>query len=246
MDPLVPVGGELTLAGSEAKGPRVQRLDSRDAVVGIVITGENHGSTSGSGSGGGDSDVWTESPPKDLAKGKGPVVAEEASREVPMEQVEFTPAAGSSGHRPVTRGNFTEFVDEEVLACLLRENPTVVEAVLTAREERQRAVELAHEEERLRAKAEELVRETEAAERAQEDTTWTQESAVALAKARAQVERAEFVAETYTPSKPHVFVPSGFYSYVPRREDYDSELVLRDPTEYLSATWAEVYFQYLL
>lgn len=39
--------------------------------------------------------------------------------EVPVERVEFQPVAGSSGHMPITRGDFVEFVDEAVLDCLL-------------------------------------------------------------------------------------------------------------------------------
>lgn len=88
--------------GSEVRGPQVRRLDSRDTVEGIVITGENLDGASRSGSGGGD--VWTESPPRDPAKGKGPVVMEETSGEVSVEQAEFRPTAGSLGHRPITRG----------------------------------------------------------------------------------------------------------------------------------------------
>lgn len=109
--------------------------------------------------------------------------------------------------------------------------------VLTAWEERQRAVELSKEE-KLRAEAErawadeeELVREN------QFDEAWAQQTAIAMAKVKAQEKRSEFVAETYTPLEPHVFVPSGFDHYVPQQDDYDSELVLRDPTVHLSTTW---------
>lgn len=59
------------------------------------------------------------------------------------------------------------------------------------------------------------MRVTEVAERAQEDTVWAQESVLALAKARVQVTRDNFVAETYTPPELHVFVPSRFDSYLP-------------------------------
>lgn len=132
-DPLALASGERTPVGSEARGPRVRRLDSRDAVEGIVTTGEDLGGASGSGSGGGDNDVQTESPSRDSAKGKGPAVAEETFGEVPMEPVEFIPVAGSSGYRPITRGNFAKFVDEGMLECLLQENPAVAAAVLAAR-----------------------------------------------------------------------------------------------------------------
>lgn len=62
-----------------------------------------------------------------------------------------------------------------------------------------------------------------------------------LARTRLQATRPAFVVETYTTPEPHVFVPSGVESYVTRREDYDPELVLRDPTEHLSMSWAQVY-----
>lgn len=65
---------------------------------------------------------------------------------------------------------------------------------------------------------------------------------MALARARAQATRADFVAETYSPPEPHVFIPSRFDHYEPRREDYDPKLVLREPTEHLSVSWAEVHF----
>lgn len=61
----------------------------------------------------------------------------------------------------------------------------------------------------------------EAAERAQEEEAWAQEYAVALAEARLKETCTEFVAETYTPPEPHIFVPSGVDSYVPRQEHYD-------------------------
>lgn len=76
-------------------------------------------------------------------RGKGLVTEVETSGGVPPEQVEFRPAAESLGHRPITWGDFAEFVDEVVLDRLLRDNPAVVAAVLATREDRQRAIELA-------------------------------------------------------------------------------------------------------
>lgn len=57
-----------------------------------------------------------------------------------------------------------------------------------------------------------------------------------LAESRVKGPRAEFVAETYTPPEPQIFIPSGVESYVPRRESYDAELVLRVPEEHLAWT----------
>ena len=53
--------------------------------------------------------------------------------------------------------------------------------------------------------------------------------------------RPEFSAEAYVLPTPHLLVPSGFAPYVPRRTEYDEELVLRDPDRHISTTWAEVY-----
>ncbi|XP_058192021.1 formin-like protein 7 [Rhododendron vialii] len=73
--------------------------------------------------GGGDDGGRPETPVRDPARGKGPVVEEGAFGEVPMGEVEFRPAAGSSVHVPITRGDFAEFVSKEELGRLLRENP---------------------------------------------------------------------------------------------------------------------------
>lgn len=83
------------------------------------------------------------SPPRDSAKGKGPVVKGEESAEIPIGPVEFRPAAGSSGHRPITKDDFAKFVDDATLDRLLQDNLAVVAAVVAAREERQRAIALA-------------------------------------------------------------------------------------------------------
>lgn len=131
-----------------------------------MITSRGLGGAGGSSSDRGKGGYRSESPPRDPTTGKGPVVVEGTSREMPMERPEFIPATGSSGQMSITRGDFAEYVGEKVLARLLEKNPAVVAAVLTAREERRRAVELAQEEERLRRKAEELMRETEMAKRA--------------------------------------------------------------------------------
>ncbi|XP_058224951.1 protein MAINTENANCE OF MERISTEMS-like [Rhododendron vialii] len=162
-----------------------------------------------------------------------------------MEEVEFRPAAGSSAHIPITRGDFAEFVSEEELGRLLRENPGVVAAVLAAREDRARQVERAQEEERLReeaerARAEEeaFESETEAAEEAQGEV-WSFERAVTLAESIRLAPRGQFDAASYAPPEPHVFIPSGVESLAPLRESYDAELILRDPQRHLSVDWAQ-------
>lgn len=94
----------------------------------------------------------------------------------------------------------------------------MVAAVLAAQEERQRTVELAQEEERLRAeiaraKDREVLREAEAEERARLNEGLSRQSAVEAARL---LERATFAEEAYTPPVPHLFVPSGFVSYMPQ------------------------------
>lgn len=66
------------------------------------------------------------------------------------------------------------------------------------------------------ARAEAFVRETESAERAQEEEAWAHKHAVILAKSIRQSPRPQFVVETYAPPEPHLFMPSRVDSYVPR------------------------------
>lgn len=103
-----------------------------------MVSGGGFAVASGSGSGGdgGGEGDRPESPPRDLARGKGPVVTEGASKEVPVERPEFVPAAVSSGHQPISKSDFTEYVSDDVLARLLEKNPMVVAAVFAACEER--------------------------------------------------------------------------------------------------------------
>ncbi|KAI8559988.1 hypothetical protein RHMOL_Rhmol04G0219900 [Rhododendron molle] len=56
-------------------------------------------------------------------------------------------AAWFSGHEPITKSDFAEYVGDDGLARLLEENPMVVVTVLATREERQRQIGLAEEEE---------------------------------------------------------------------------------------------------
>ncbi|XP_058216837.1 protein MAINTENANCE OF MERISTEMS-like [Rhododendron vialii] len=51
--------------------------------------------------------------------------------------------------------------------------------------------------------------------------------------------RVPFTAEGYMPPTPHLFVPSGFAAYKPRRMEYDPELVLRDPETHISSSWTK-------
>ncbi|KAI8572869.1 hypothetical protein RHMOL_Rhmol01G0233800 [Rhododendron molle] len=89
---------------------------------------------------------------------------------------------GPSGSllRDSARGK--EFVDDTTLSRSLQDNPTIVAAVVVAREERQKTIALALEEERLkdeaeraRAEGEDALREMEAAERELEQRKSCQE-----------------------------------------------------------------------
>ncbi|XP_058181139.1 uncharacterized protein LOC131299571 [Rhododendron vialii] len=135
-----------TPVGSDTEGPRVQRLDFRRGVEGLVVIG---GGLSEAGGSGGDGGGRSGTPPRDPTRGKDPVVVEESSGEVPVEVGEFRPVVGSSVHVPITYRDFAKFVTEEKLGRLLRENPVVVAAVISAREERQREIARAQEEERV-------------------------------------------------------------------------------------------------
>ncbi|XP_058192015.1 uncharacterized protein LOC131309383 [Rhododendron vialii] len=241
-----------TPSATGSVGPRVRRLDARGGVEGVVITGLGSAGA-GSAGGGGSGDVGDDggdggrpgTPTRDPARGKAPVVEEGAPGEVPVEEVAFRPAVGSSVHVPITRGDFAEFVSEEELGWLLRENPGVVATVLAAREDRARQVERAQEEERLReeaerARAQEEAFESEAgaAEEAQGEV-WSFERAVTLAESARLAPRRQFDAATYAPPEPHLFIPSGVESLAPLRESYDAELILRDPQRHLSVDWAQ-------
>lgn len=247
-DRRAPVANLHTPMTGETARAVVQPLDSTTAVEGVVISSGSFGGAGGSvgsGSGVGPSG----SPPRDSVKGKGMVVEIEEASEIPTGPVEFRPAAGSSGHRPISRGYFAKFVDEAVLDRLLWDNPTVVATVVAAREERQRAIGLAQEDERLRdeverarVEEEDVLREMEAAEKARAEAELPRQSVVTVAAA---TKRAAYSVTVYVPPTPHLFVPSGFATYRPRRTDYKAELVLRDPTAHISMTWAEVYLQNL-
>lgn len=156
-----------TPVGAETGGPRVSHFNLRSGVESLVITRGGLGGVGGSSNGGGGGDDRPVSPSRDPTRGKGVVAAKESLREVPVERPESVPAVGSSGHEPISKSDFAEYMGDDVLAQLLKENPTVVAAVLAAREERQRQIGLAEEEEeRLRWEAEELVKETETVKRA--------------------------------------------------------------------------------
>lgn len=154
--------------------------------------------------------------------------------------------AQSSRHRLITREDFAEHVSEEMLMRLLEEHPEVRIAVLSAREERQREVEVAEVAtgaKRARTEEEEALREMENAERARAEAELPRQTAVRMVKATT---RAAFSAMAYVPPTPHLFVPSGFNAYRPWQTDYEAKLVLRDPTAHISMTWTEVYARNLL
>ncbi|KAI8555067.1 hypothetical protein RHMOL_Rhmol05G0145900 [Rhododendron molle] len=207
------------------------------------------GSSGGSGSGGavGDDPGPNGSPPRDPARGKGTVIAEEEPTEILVEyreqDIAFRPtasAATSSRHVPVTKQDIAEHLPDDRLTRLLEENPDVGEMVLRAKEERARAIaawEAAEKAERERKDREEPLRDMEAEERAAEEALGPRVTAVAEAAA---ARRPDYTSETYVPPIPHLFVPSGISAYMPQRLEYDDETVLRDPLIHIANTWAEV------
>ncbi|KAI8562214.1 hypothetical protein RHMOL_Rhmol03G0017300 [Rhododendron molle] len=162
-----------------------------------------------------------------------------------VERVEFMPPLGSSSHEPIMSSALVEYVGPERLAQLMREAPHVVEVVEKAREERLAEIARWNEEQRLIREAEARAQEAEPeqAEVAQEEGLWMNEVAVTLANVIKGEARRAFVAETYTPPEPHVFIPSGAEGYHPLRRDYNEEDVLRDRDRHLSRGWAQVYPQ---
>ncbi|KAI8549169.1 hypothetical protein RHMOL_Rhmol06G0005500 [Rhododendron molle] len=201
-------------------------------------------------------------PAEGLGKGKGAVIEEEHVEEVRIEEVQsteatpvvipeediaFRPLAGtatSSRHVPITYANIVEHVPDEILARVLENHAEMGEYVLKAKEDRARAIQEAEataraerEAERERAGPEGLAADMEAEERDAEEAQGPRVSAVAEAGA---LKRPEFSEETYTPPRPHMFVPSGFAGYrPPQQTDYDPELILRDPRVHIANTWAE-------
>ncbi|KAI8554996.1 hypothetical protein RHMOL_Rhmol05G0139500 [Rhododendron molle] len=90
--------------------------------------------------------------------------------------------------------------------------------------------------ERARAEEEEALREMEASKRARDKAKLPRQPTATVAAA---TEHSKFSATAYVPPTPHLFVPSGFTAYRPRRIDYEAEVVLRDPTTHISTTWTE-------
>ncbi|KAI8524807.1 hypothetical protein RHMOL_Rhmol13G0178500 [Rhododendron molle] len=150
-----------------------------------------------------------------------------------------TTAATSSSHRPITKYNVAEHLPDEALAKLLEDNPIIGEIVLKAKEDRARAIAaigVAERAERERKEREGLTRDVEAEERAGAEAQGPRVTAVIEVGA---VTRPDFSAEAYVPQTPHLFVPSGFAAYLPKRTEYDNELVLRDPEVHIANTWRE-------
>ncbi|XP_058223022.1 uncharacterized protein LOC131332742 [Rhododendron vialii] len=88
-------------------GPQVRRLDPSSGVEGVVITGLGSAGAGGIGRGSGDDGGRPGTPPRDLARGKGPVVEEGVSGEAPVEGVEFRPDVGvriGGGTQPFAPG----------------------------------------------------------------------------------------------------------------------------------------------
>lgn len=134
-----------------------------------------------------------------------------------------------------------EYLSNERLARLLEEYLAVGIAVLSAQEERERetaASEAATRAERERAEREEPMRDMEAEERAGAEAMVPRVTAVTEAT---NMTRPPFSVKAYILPMPHLFVPSGFQAYKPRRTEYDAKLVLRDPETHISSSWTKVH-----
>ncbi|KAI8572178.1 hypothetical protein RHMOL_Rhmol01G0178100 [Rhododendron molle] len=124
-------------------------------------------------------------------------------------------AATSSRHVPITLDDVAEHSTDEILAKLLEDNPVIGEYVLKAKEDRARAIEAseaAARAERERAGPGGLAADVEAEEREAEEEQGPRVRTVDEAGA---MTCPEFSEETYTPPRPHLFVPSGFAGYRP-------------------------------
>ncbi|KAI8571790.1 hypothetical protein RHMOL_Rhmol01G0146300 [Rhododendron molle] len=136
--------------------------------------------------------------------------------EVRAEDVTFRPTAGaatSSRHVPITYADIAEHAPDELLAKLLEDHPVIGEYMLKAKEDRARAIEAAEAAARAEREAErESAREGLAVDVEAEEALGPRVSVVAEAGA---LERPEFSEETYTPPRPHLFVPLGFAGYKP-------------------------------
>ncbi|KAI8529968.1 hypothetical protein RHMOL_Rhmol11G0017300 [Rhododendron molle] len=85
------------------------------------------------------------SPPRDPARGKRAVVAEEETIEISYQEeyVLFWPvtmAATSSSHKPITKYDVAEHLPDEALAKLLEDDPIIGEIVRKAKEYRAWAI----------------------------------------------------------------------------------------------------------
>ncbi|KAI8550676.1 hypothetical protein RHMOL_Rhmol06G0126300 [Rhododendron molle] len=196
-------------------GPQVHRLDPQSGVEGLVVTSGGLGEAGGSSSSGGVGGDRSGLPPRDSTSGKDSMVEEEIPRVAHVERVEFMPPVGTSSHEPIMSSDLADIVGEAALARLMRENLAVVEAVLATREESLQQIARANEEERLMREEEALATETVTAEKAREEGAWAQEATVTLAESIRQAPRAKFVAETYTPPEPHLFIPFRVEGYLP-------------------------------
>ncbi|KAI8572107.1 hypothetical protein RHMOL_Rhmol01G0172700 [Rhododendron molle] len=105
---------------------------------------------------------------------------------------------------------------------------------MKAKEDRARAIEAsAYKAKRERKERKEPLKDAEAEERSRAEVQWRR--VTAMAKARV-VARPDFLEEAYMPPTPHLFAPSGFAAYMPRRTKYKAELVLIDPKTHILNT----------
>ncbi|KAI8554999.1 hypothetical protein RHMOL_Rhmol05G0139800 [Rhododendron molle] len=155
---------------ARAVEPSVEPVGSGTAAEGSPTVGGSSGDVGGSGAVGDDLGPIG-SPPRDPARGKGVVVAEEETTEIPYreEDVLFQPTTTSSSHIPITKYDVAKHLPDEASAKLLEDNPMIGEIVLKAKEERAQAIaasEAAARAEREQKERDELLRDAKVEERA--------------------------------------------------------------------------------
>ncbi|KAI8560142.1 hypothetical protein RHMOL_Rhmol04G0232900 [Rhododendron molle] len=140
--------------GANRVGPGIEPEGSGTMAEGSPVLDGSSGGIEGSGAVGDDTGP-KQTPPRDSAKGKGVVVGEEETTEVPMtywgEDIVCRPAetaATSSSHVPITKYDVAEHLPDEMLAKLLEEIPMIREMVLKAKEDRASAIEASEAAER--------------------------------------------------------------------------------------------------
>lgn len=201
-------------------------LDPAETVAGTVLTGGFLDRGNVRRPEGGEPDH------RDPLRGKAVISEEETPRGIDPAEVMIRPPVGSSSAVPTVREDFAEFIGAANLARL---DPGTAELIARLRAERLRDIALSDEAARL-----EREQERTRAREAEEAEEMMGPRIPAVEETR-RWERPAFDADAYILPEPHLIDPSGFDPYIWRCEEYDPDLILRDPESHLSRTWTTVY-----